>query len=198
MKTYGAYEATLPDPVSHLALTFSRLDFVTSWRKCGRLADFLAQHIAEDLDTRELATNELSSLLNELIENTVKFSCPDGGAICIELPFWGDRLTIVTRHCCHPAQTERLATCVTTLSNGDPETLFIEQMLATATADPDTSGLGLITLRKDHDAKIGLAVEPTGDTTIVTLQAHVPLQRFLQYPEIPPAFPSRSPERTRS
>ena len=171
----GDYEEIWGPPISTLGLSFDRLDLVSSWRRCSLSADFAAHYISDHFDNPERVGGVLSTIINELIENAVKFSLPGSQEVRVAIPFFGNRVTLELRHVCSTAQALLLHAWVERVYTTDAEDLFVEQLEYTAHHAPESSGLGLITLRKDYGATIGVRLLPMdGDVVKIALQIHLP------------------------
>lgn len=160
-------------PLSELSLSFVPLDLVAEWVRCSETADFLARFLAHDYGDRETAANVLSTVINELVENAVKFSSDKSVLARLVVREHADRVTIVTTNVVAPAQATAFGDTITRLVAGDPEALFAEQVAhppATGSA-----GIGLIMLRKDYGAIIGARMTPSdvGNWTTVDVEATI-------------------------
>ncbi|HEX4683881.1 MAG TPA: hypothetical protein VH277_14275 [Gemmatimonadaceae bacterium] len=140
-------------PLGELSLSFVPLALVTEWVRCGETADFIARFFAHDYDERELAGTVLSTVVNELVENTVKFSSDKAVPAQLTVREYPDSLMIMTSNVVTPAQGDAFGQAIATLVSGDPEALFARQIAN----PPETGspGIGLIMLRKDYGATIG-------------------------------------------
>ncbi|MGH7617525.1 MAG: slr1658 superfamily regulator [Gemmatimonadaceae bacterium] len=163
-------------PLSELSLSFPPLAFVAEWTRCSETADFVARFFSHDYEDREVAGNILSTVVNELVENAVKFSSDKAVPACLTVREYADRVTIVTANVVTAAQGAAFGDTVTRLVAGDPEILFAEQVAH----PPQTgsAGIGLILLRKDYDATIGvrLAGGESGTDRAVTVDVEVTIE----------------------
>ena len=143
-------------PLEELSVTFIPLDLVTEWARCGQTADYIARFLAYDFDNREHAGNVLSTVINELIENAVKFSTDKSQPAEIFVRQFGDYVSIITRNSTSEAQAASFRETAERIVAGDPESLFAEQILH----PPETggAGIGLIMLRKDYDAQLNVRI----------------------------------------
>jgi hypothetical protein len=60
-------------------------ELLASYRRCSLTADWLASYLSSELDAnvRVAARNVLSTVINELLENAVKFSVDPAGSMRI-------------------------------------------------------------------------------------------------------------------
>ncbi len=168
-KNYGLYTDAdkTPAPVSDLSLDFIvPLDFMTEWQRCGLVADFLARYQSFNFKNPEKALNVLSTVVNELLENGVKFSADKNKLVNLSLRYYGSTIEIETVNTCDQTQAVVLDTYIERLKNNDSETMFLEQIQKSEDGGSDVSGLGLITILKDYDAQLGIRISPKteGDT----------------------------------
>jgi hypothetical protein len=148
----------MPRPLSELSVTLVPLEVVAEWRRCSETADYLARYFAYDFDDREAAAIVLSTVINELVENTVKFSGDKSAPGEIVVRQFGNRISITTTNLAHPAQAETLRAAVARIAVGDPEALFAERVAHPP--EVGSAGIGLIMLRKDYDARMDVRTSP--------------------------------------
>lgn len=143
-------------PLSSLSVRFVPLDLVAEWARCGETADFLARYFTHDFADRETAGSVLSTVINEIVENAVKFSSDKTVPAVVAVDEYADRVTIRATNSITATQAEHFTTAISRLIAGDPEALFAEQVAH----PPETggAGIGLIMLRKDYGALIGARV----------------------------------------
>ena len=145
-------------PLSELSLSFVPLAVVAEWTRCGETADFVARYFAHDFYDREFAGSVLSTVVNELLENVVKFSSDKAIPARLLVREYAEGLRIVTRNVAAPAQAAAFGAAVARLAEGDPEAMFAERIAS----PPETggAGIGLVILRKDYGANIGVRITP--------------------------------------
>lgn len=146
-------------PLSELSLSFVPLAVVAEWTRCSEAADFVARYFAHDFGDRELAGNVLSTVVNELLENAVKFSSDKSIPAGLTVREYAERMSIVSRNVASPSQAVAFGDAVARLAHGDPEQMFADRIAS----PPETggAGIGLIMLRKDYGARVGVRVTPS-------------------------------------
>jgi hypothetical protein len=139
-------------PLRELRLVFVPLDFVAEWRRCSETADYFARFFAFDLQPREIAATVLSTVINELIENAVKFSTDKSVPAELVVRQYGEVLTVHTVNAVAAGLARTFTETVDRINAGEPEAMFVERI----THPPETgsAGIGLIILRKDYNAAI--------------------------------------------
>ena len=146
-------------PLSELSLSLVPLAVVAEWSRCSEAADFVALYFAHDFGDRELAGNVLSTVVNELLENAVKFSSDKSVTACLTVREFAERMSITSRNVASAGQAAAFGHAVARLADGDPEEMFAERVAS----PPETggAGIGLIMLRKDYGARVGVRITPS-------------------------------------
>lgn len=169
----SSHRADAERPLSELSLSFVPLAVVAEWTRCSEAADFVARYFAHDFGDRELAGNVLSTVVNELLENAVKFSSDKSIPARLTVREYAERVSIVSRNVASPRQAAAFGDAVARLAHGDPEQMFADRIAL----PPETggAGIGLIMLRKDYGAKVGVRVTPSdGDgAAIVDVEVEI-------------------------
>jgi hypothetical protein len=157
---YGSFASVGAEerPLRELRLSFAPLDFVAEWRRCSETADYFARFFAFDFEQRETAASVISTVINELVENVVKFSGDKNAPAELLVRQYGERMTIRTSNVAAPALAAAFGDVVNRIVAGEPEAMFVERV----THPPETgsAGIGLIMLRKDYAATIGARMTP--------------------------------------
>jgi hypothetical protein len=153
-------------------LRFVPLDFVVHWRRCGMTADYLAAAMAYAFEQREAAASVLSTVINELVENAVKFSDDKRTEARVSVVHHGDVVCIEAVNLTDERRAGELHAFARELERGDPETLFLERVARTTRPGESASGIGLLMLVKDYTARLGIRVRAVeGGRSQVTVQA---------------------------
>ncbi len=138
------------------------------WRHSGLTADFIAEAMALPFaGTNRLhksIQHHIGYLSNELIENAVKFRQP--GRIIIEACVEGDVFMMRVRNEIDNKTSERFQIRLHTMLSVDPGELLIQQIEANAASDTGGSGLGLLTLLSDYEARMAWEFEASGENRV--------------------------------
>lgn len=168
----SAHHTNAEQPLSELSLSLVPLAVVAEWTRCGETADFVARYFAHDFGDRELAGNVLSTVVNELLENAVKFSSDKSIPARLTVREYADGLRIATRNVAAPAQAAAFGATVARLAEGDPEAMFAERVASPP--EIGGGGIGLIILRKDYRARVGVRVTPSdGGADVVDVEVEI-------------------------
>ena len=160
---YGPEEIVIGmnEGVSRVRLFDGPLDL--RWHHCATTSDFIADIFALPFrpsrnDYREVRHN-IGYLVNELIENAVKFHEP--GEIRVEAAMDTDGFKVKVSNVISSDTATSFQALLTEITVGDPGDLLIERIEANA-ADPEASGsgLGLLTLMNDYGARLAWIFSP--------------------------------------
>jgi len=138
------------------------LELVSQWRRCGLVSDFLANYHSFCFRDPKKALSILSTIINELLENAVKFSNDKNKLVTLSLRHANNTIYVETINTTTHANAAKLNEFAFKLDHTDAETLFFEQ-LETAATQSGISGLGLLSIIKDYDAQLGLLIHPKID-----------------------------------
>lgn len=146
-------------------LSFLPLDVFDHWDRCGDIADFIARYFHYNFKT-PASQNIISTVINELAENAVKYSRNKSSPIRIEARKRQDRLILKVANSLPRNQREHFTAICRELFAQDLETLYLER-LTQGKEDRSFSGIGLILLKKDYDALIGFDFRHTPENTLI-------------------------------
>ena len=164
----GVYDLTEASFSTGACLTLIDGPLELGWRHSGLTSDFLAEAMAMRFaGSKALHTNirhNIGYLSNELIENAVKFRQP--GKITIEACVADDVFLMRVRNKINTETSGRFQEILTNMLSVDPGELLIRQIEANAVSDTGSSGLGLLTLLADYDARMSWEFEPSGEDRV--------------------------------
>lgn len=145
------------------------------WKHSGMTSDFIAEVMALPYSRSSKdylhAHHDIGYLSNELIENAVKFRQP--GEILIEASISNGTFLIRVKNTIDGATSSRFQQLLHRLQSKDPGELLLEQIETNAISAASGSGLGLLTLLSDYDAKMAWAFEDNDERVILTTTAAV-------------------------
>ena len=157
--------------LSGASIELPALSIVAHFRRCGLTADWLAAFMAYDFEHRESATSILSTVINELLENAVKFSAPSAEPIQLSVRHYGAKVRIEVRNPTDGARVDALKKHFARLETEDPDALFAS--LVERASEKGSPGVGLLILRRDYAASVGVKVESAegrDDAAVVSVQ----------------------------
>ncbi|MDQ6433874.1 ATP-binding protein [Mesorhizobium sp. LHD-90] len=168
------------DSISRVRLFDGPLDL--KWHHCATTSDFIADIFALPFQTsrndyKEIRHN-IGYLVNELIENAVKFRQP--GEIMIEASMDQQNFKVKVSNVVNDQTATAFQALLSEITIGDPGDLLISRIEANA-ADPDASGsgLGLLTLMSDYGVRLAWIFSPVdvGDQVHVETFATIPISQ---------------------
>jgi hypothetical protein len=171
----------MKERVSRVRLFDGPLD--VSWHHCATTSDFFADLFALRFqssrnDYKEVR-HSIGYLVNELIENAVKFRAP--GEIMIEASMDSESFKVKVSNVVDGETASEFQSLLSEITLGDPGDLLIQRIEANA-ADPETpsSGLGLLTLMSDYDARLAWIFSPADESDRICLEtyASIPISQI--------------------
>ncbi|MBP1861743.1 hypothetical protein J2Z75_005272 [Rhizobium herbae] len=139
--------------VTRLRLFDGPLDL--GFKHCAITSDFVGEFVALPYRAsrslyREVRHN-VGYLINELIENAVKFR--EGGEILVETSIEANTFRVKVSNFVDQTTARRFQQLLSEITTGDPGERLIEKIEANATlGNTNSSGLGLLTLMSDYGA----------------------------------------------
>ena len=170
---FGDFIDDLPSSEEYLILGFSpsSIPLKQRWRNNGLSADFIADYFTTFFpgsessrsgnDIKAEVKSAVSFIANELLENAMKFSDENSQyPVSIQLHLDSDRMVFMVTNSIHRQGVEKLVAFIKELTTSDPGELYIFQLEKNA-SDESTgeSGLGLLTMINDYQAKLGWKFE---------------------------------------
>jgi hypothetical protein len=167
--------------LSDSTLLLNAAEMSQNWRRVSLTADYLAKYYsyyfpykeqARFSMSREEAENTLSFIINELIENTAKYSNTPKKSVNIKLTLEEKVIFFqISNFITADTAQEFTDTCKEIFENNTEE-LYIKKLEENAETGKGGSGLGYLTLINDYGIKLGFKFEKISGTIIrVTVQA---------------------------
>jgi hypothetical protein len=170
---FGEFLEDLPAGKEYLILGLSpsSVSLKQRWRNNGLSADFLADYLttffssSENNETSAQKDSEIKSsvsyIANELLENAVKFNNEAAPyPISIQIHLYTNKIIFLITNSVHAQAVDKFQSYIKELINSDPDELYIRQLERNAEGENNNgSGLGLLTLLNDYQAKIGWKFE---------------------------------------
>lgn len=167
---------------SMIRLSLYPTDLVQYWNRCGLTADFVASFMTYCYPDHKVVKNSFSVILNELLENAVKYSIKGSADIDIMIFSVGkDTVVFEVQNQVDVSHYESLRTYSHELSQiADLEKKYLD-ILKQDRVHPDSSGLGLITLKKDFKAQLGFSFyRVSGSVYRVCVQSIIKIEEMLR------------------
>ena len=146
---------------ARVSLVFYPGDFAVRWSQCSATADFFAEYFAtvqacryEDESARSEFIGTISYIVNELVENAVKFSV--GETVEVTVVVEDDELVALVANQILAATVDALIDKFRELVSGDPQEMLFARVEANAeNPEAGASGLGFLTMMADYGVKLG-------------------------------------------
>ena len=187
---YGDWEdvpALKNQTIRHGRMELASRQLVQYWRRCSLSSDFWARYIALSSQEfsitpaarREAVESTLSYLLNELFENTAKFSGGPVDRVIYEYWLFPDRIVFQVTNHIEPANQDSFIHLIEELLGSDLEELYFKRLEENAEMDQKGSGLGYLTLMNDYKVRFGFRFTAVQDESIaVDVQAHIQVKEI--------------------
>lgn len=147
----GNYRAIQPADVE-LALSLPQA--LAPWDAANRVAVFLHAWLEQPLRERDLNLDDLNYVVNELMENAVKYSTVGTIELSVCFEERGIRFSVLNESSLGSAR--RYLRLATDLLDRDPDELFAEIIEHNAGGATGLgAGLGLVTMRQNYHAQFG-------------------------------------------
>ncbi|MBS8262586.1 ATP-binding protein [Roseibium polysiphoniae] len=142
-----------------------------SWHHCGTTSDFISEFFSKacdsDIDAND-AHHSINYLINEILENAIKFRYTDDIVITGSLEM--NSFEICITNTVNSDTAERFQEVLSELLSRDPGELLLEKIEQNAMdMSSGGSGLGLLTLMNDYDARLGWAFDKVPEQSQVRL-----------------------------
>jgi hypothetical protein len=162
--TFGQHREITPrdaDISSYLSFEFRPVDIMTKWQRCSLTADFIAQ-FELGMNTHPDNLNILSSIINELLENIIKFAKDKTETVCLRIAGAGDTLLLETINSADQTDATHFIDFLDEffIPDFNPDTFFATQIEKSSNVGyAEGSQLGLYTIRHHYNAEIGVNIQ---------------------------------------
>jgi hypothetical protein len=182
LKVFGEYvEETDRKSISQSLLVVNSQQMMRNWRTVSLSSDFFARYYsyyfpykekAKERISRDMAENSISFVLNELIENTAKYSNAGDQTVSIRIMLLEDDIVFSIANFVTATMAESFSKLAREILEGNPEELYMMRLEKNTQSEQGGSGLGYLTLINDYGVVLGFKFEPAGpDRVQVTVQA---------------------------
>jgi hypothetical protein len=178
MKTFGDTSRNNGSGAFAMRITISDGPLGVSWQHASETCEFLGDvfalhHAKQGADYNE-ARHSIVYLVNELLENAIKFRVP--GTISVDCSLHQGNFELTVSNDTQAEVANRFHALIEEITSRDPGELLIERIEANA-ADENSSGsgLGLLTLMNDYGARLGWDFRSSATGGAVMLSTHAAL-----------------------
>lgn len=170
---------------AEVAVELFPAQFAVRWDQCGATSDFFAAYFSrlprcrDDEEANGEVEGAISYVLNEVIENAVKFQ--SGGTITVKVGLDGEELVFVVGNRISESAANALKPRVRELVTGDAQELLLRRVEQNA-ENPElgVSGLGFLTMITDYEARLGWSFTPVPESpgqVLLHTMARLPIHR---------------------
>jgi hypothetical protein len=173
IQIFGDFYHELPSSEEYLSIVFSpsSVPVKQRWRTNGLSADFMADYFATffpgsegastEIDTQAEVKSAVSFIANELLENAMKFNDEASPhPISLRLQMNSDSLVFLVTNSVTSEAIAKFQVFIKELTTSDPDELYIRILERNAESESDhQSGLGLLSMINDYQAKLGWKFE---------------------------------------
>jgi hypothetical protein len=181
-ETLGTFqERPAEKPASEASLHLASTDMLQHWRRVSLSSDFLAKYYsfyfpyrekAKGRISRETAENSISFVLNELIENTAKYSNTADTEVRVRVLLLQRTILLEVSNAVTAKLADEFRASMREVLAGNTEELYLAKLEANLQEARSDSGLGFLTLINDYQVQLGFKFERTGtDICRITVQA---------------------------
>jgi hypothetical protein len=170
-------------PLSQTSLVTNAADMLQNWRRVSLSSDFLAKYYsyyfpykekAKQRISRDTAENNISFVMNELIENTAKYADARDKTVTIKIMLLEDEVVFQVANYLTSGLAESFVNLVREILESNPEELYIKRLERNTETDSGDSGLGYLTLINDYGIRMGFKFEKIDSELVqVTIQARM-------------------------
>ncbi|MBN1796984.1 MAG: hypothetical protein JW822_00285 [Spirochaetales bacterium] len=167
--------------LSDSTLMLNASEMSANWRRVSLTADYLAKYYSYYFPYKEKALftmsrneaeNTLSFVINELIENTAKYSNTPKKNVTIKLDFEEKHLIFHISNYVNQNTAQEFIKICKEIFEKNTEELYIKKLEENAETGKGGSGLGYLTLINDYNLELGFKFEKIKEQIIkVTVQA---------------------------
>ena len=176
-------EGPAEKPLSDASLLIGSEDLLQHWRRVSLSSDFFAKYFsfyfpyrekAKGRISRDAAENSISFVLNELIENTAKYSNTTDTAVRVRVRLLESTIQLEVSNAVSAELADGFLASMREVLAGNTEELYLSKLEANLGEARRDSGLGFLTLINDYQIGLGFKFEKTGaDICRITVQANM-------------------------
>jgi hypothetical protein len=155
---FGSYKNDTGPMDLKVSITIQPSDLNGYLKRCGMTADYGAAFMSISLNHEENARNTLSFILNELVENAVKFSNSKEEKIDVTLSHKGDEIIFSVKNIINYNQYLYLKKYIQDyIDTSDINARYME-LLSSMSERTNLSRIGLLTILNNFNAQIGIQI----------------------------------------
>lgn len=147
----------IPDrviPDSNLVLQVRPDDLMHNWDRCGLTADFIADYYGKQwVCDEKIVINLISTALNELIENAVRFSLKPSSPINVIVQNFSDSLVIEVENYASEEDARSFQNYLDEISSTPIDEVYLNKFKRVSD-NTEHAGLGILMILKNYSANL--------------------------------------------
>jgi hypothetical protein len=170
----------MEDRAIKLSFSTPALEIVNCWNRCGLISNFGSSYMAVDFPSKKNIANSLSFILNELIENAVKYSEPQDCVLRFCLMQEKDRICMSVTNPISQDKVPGLIEMARHLTDRDWVNSTYIELLTASGKSAEKSGIGLLTIINYYQAKLSFRIgcPGPGQETQFSIQAEMDVEEL--------------------
>ena len=149
---------------SSFTVRFLPLDMFDHWQRGSVLSDFTANYFRHNFPSEE-QFGLISTVVNELVENAVKFTSNNSLPVDLTLKKAAGRMLLQAANTVPLHRAQPFMAVCRELFEKDLDELYVERLKQDST-DRNASGLGLLLIRKDYSSRLSFEFRFDEDNTV--------------------------------
>lgn len=160
---------------SHLSIYVSSTDMNFYWKRCAILSNFISQFYSHSFESENLDKNAISTIINELVENSAKYSDKENNSIFIEIKDLGKVLRVEVKNRVTPWVKAIFENKIQAIQEGNINQMYFDA-LESRNNGSGSEGLGILRLLKDYGLKLAYEFTKQEIGFDLTIRVHIPIE----------------------
>lgn len=160
---------------SHLSIYVSSTDMNFYWKRCAILSNFISQFYSHSFESENLDKNAISTIINELVENSAKYSDKENNTIFIEIKDLGKVLRVEVKNRVTPWVKAIFENKIQAIQEGNINQMYFDA-LESRNNGSGSEGLGILRLLKDYGLKLAYEFTKQEIGFDLTIRVHIPIE----------------------
>lgn len=164
-RNIGKYlDINLDKKALKLSFSLPTLEVINFWSRCGLIANFGSSYLVVAHSSEKNIANSLSFIMNELLENAVKYAVPRDSILELSLLQKDGYIVIDIGNPIHSDRVESLIEMAQNLIDPDYVNAKYIDILTMNVKKGEKSGIGLLTIVNFYQASLSFRIgTPPGD-----------------------------------
>ncbi len=143
----GNFNASLEEKKNYLIeIRIKASDIVKYWSKCGQISNFCSSYLSLNCPNCKHVSNSISFILNELLENAVKYSYSKDDAVKILLAIDTYYIIVEVNNVINRKQYEAFYPIIRDIQNTNHANQKYFEKLGAVSRSQEESGVGLLSI----------------------------------------------------